>query len=207
MSSYVRFTLVLTLICIGAAGGVGVVYLFTRGPIAQKAYLTECELRSKVLPGSRYFREVSEGSGVFAGRAAEDGPVLGYVAVGEAGGYGGRLQVMVGLDTDLAVTAASVLSHNETPGLGAELTKVQSADTLWTALLGGKHSPTTSWMDRFAHKRKGEVALGSGIDAKTGCTITSRAIVNAARSAIDKAEKALKKGVSMNADTSEERTK
>jgi electron transport complex protein RnfG len=195
MSSYVRFTLVLTIVCVSAAAGIGGVYLVTEKPIDEKRTRTENDLRAQVLPGAQVFDEVVAGSGVYAGRADRDGPVLGYVAVGEAGGYGGRLQVMVGLDGDLVVTKAAVLSQGETPGLGADLGKYQSSDTLSAAIMrayfGGEAPQSHSWMDQFAKKPVGRLILGSGIDAKTGCTITSRAIVTAAREAVDKARRAL----------------
>lgn len=194
MSNYVRFTLVLTIVCVAAGGGVGGVYLLTRGPIARKEFEDEARLRARVLPGAEVFAEVSPGSGVFAGRKSAGGPILGYVAVGEAGGYGGKLQVMVGLDAELVITKAAVLSHHETPGLGAECTHAHSRDTLWTVLFGRERSEGTSWMDQFAGKKRSQLVLGAGIDAKTGCTITGKAVLRAAAEAIAKVEQALARG-------------
>jgi len=99
--------------------------------------------------------------------------------------------VMVGLSPELALVKAAVLKQNETPGLGAELGKTQSADTIWTILFGGNRTPGTSWMDQFDGKSKAQLELGKGIDAKTGCTITSKAIVTAARSALEGVEQAI----------------
>jgi len=191
MSNTVRFTLVLTIVCLAAGGGLGGVYLLTQEPIAVKAYQTEGEVRRAVLPDAKEFREVEESSAVYAG-VAEDGAVVGYVAVGEARGYGGKLEVMVGLTKNLAVVKAAVLTHNETPGLGAECARTLSEDTLWTVLFGGERTEGTSWMDQFAGKRKAQLGLGSGIDARTGCTITSKAVVEAAKAAIETVERALK---------------
>lgn len=190
MSNTTRFTLVLTIVCLAAAAGVGGIYLVTREPIAERARQSRASLQKEVLPQAETFRELAPDSGVYAG--LKDGKTVGYVTSGEAAGYGGKLQVMVGLDTDLLVVKAAVLVHHETPGLGAELSKVQSTDTVWTVIFGGERSKGTSWMDQLSGKRKAQLVLGSGVDARTGCTITSKAITEAVRNAIEKVEKLLK---------------
>ena len=172
MSDTLRFTLVLTCVCAAAAGGVGGVYLLTKEPIAAKAEMTRDEVRKTVLPKARVFTEVEKGSGVDAAREVEGGPVIGYVAVGEAAGYGGKLLLMA--------------------GLGAECAAVKSEDTLWTVLFGGERTVGVSWMDQFQEKKPSQLKLGGGIDAKVGCTITSKAVVEAAKAAIRKVEDALK---------------
>ncbi|HUW59023.1 MAG TPA: FMN-binding protein [Planctomycetota bacterium] len=189
MSNTTRFTVVLTVVCLAAAGGVGSIYLLTRNPIAEKAQESRDALEKEVLPEADSFRELAPGSDVYAG--LKDGRTVGYVAEGEAGGYGGKLQVMVGLDTKLVVVKAAVLVHHETPGLGAECASVKSEDTLWTAIFGGERSEGTSWMDQFSGKRKAQLVLGSGVDARTGCTITSKAVIEAVRNALEKVEKLL----------------
>ena len=190
MSNTVRFALVLTIICLAAGGGLGGVYLLTKEPIAVKAHQTEREVRRAVLGDAKEFREIATDTGVYAGEAA-DGAIIGYVAVGEARGYGGKLEVMVGLTKELVVVKAAVLTHSETPGLGADCARTLSEDTLWTVLFGGELTEGTSWMDQFAGKRKAQLGLGSGIDARTGCTITSKALVEAAKAAIEKVERTL----------------
>ena len=192
MSNTARFMLVLTTVCLVAGGGVGSIYLLTRTPIAVKAEAEERAVRMRVLPQAKDFRDLEKGSGVHAGLDTENGETVGYVAVGEARGYGGALTVMVGLDKNLVTVKAAVLQHAETPGLGAECATVKSKDLIWTVILGGPRSKGTSWMDQFAGKRKGQLVLGAAIDARTGCSITSKAIVQAARTAIQKVEKRLK---------------
>jgi electron transport complex protein RnfG len=190
MNNTVRFALVLTVVCAAAAAGVGAVYRLTREPIRRKAANEESRLREDVLPGARVFAEIDPGSGVYAGRESEDGPVVGYVAVGIGSGYGGELKLMVGLDPDLVIVKAAVLSQRETPGLGADLSKVKSRDTLWDKLAGRPESRGVSWLDQFGGKPFGQLNA-TGIEAKTGCTITGNAIINAARNAVQQARQAL----------------
>jgi len=183
MSNTVRFTLVLTIVCAAAAAGVGAVYLVTKAPIADKALLTEQQARTQVLPDAVAFEEVEKDCGIYAGRDPE-GKLVGHVAVGEAHGYGGTLRLMLGLGTDGRIVKAVVLAHHETPGLGAELTKRQSTDTLWTCLGNGERHAPVAWTDRLSKKTIDKLEIGKGVDAKTGCTITSRGITEAAKDAI-----------------------
>ena len=196
MNEFSRFTIVLACVCVGAAVGVGGVFVLTQKPIAEKQRQTEDLLRKSVLPGATFFADLADekgaATGVCAGYDRQGGALIGYVAKGESKGYGGRLEVMVGLAPDMTVLKAGVLLQNETPGLGAELAKVKTKDTIWDALLGKATGKGVSWMDQFSGKRPDQLELGKGLDAKSGCTITSKAIVAAARAAVKSIEDAVR---------------
>jgi electron transport complex protein RnfG len=87
------------------------------------------------------------------------------------GGFGGKIDMMVGFLADGTIKGTSVLSHSETPGLGANMT--------------GKFD------DQFVDKNPADFKLtvskdGGDVDAITAATITSRAFSKA----VDKAYKA-----------------
>ena len=87
------------------------------------------------------------------------------------GGFGGKIDMMVGFAADGTIKGTSVLSHSETPGLGANMT--------------GK------FKDQFIDKNPASYKLtvtkdGGDVDAITAATITSRAFSKA----VDKAYKA-----------------
>ncbi|MCR5660024.1 MAG: RnfABCDGE type electron transport complex subunit G [Bacteroidales bacterium] len=87
------------------------------------------------------------------------------------GGFGGKIDMMVGFLADGTIKGTSVLSHAETPGLGANMT--------------GK------FKDQFVDKNPANFRLivskdGGDVDAITAATITSRAFSKA----VDKAYKA-----------------
>ncbi len=87
------------------------------------------------------------------------------------GGFGGKIDMMVGFLADGTIKGTSVLSHAETPGLGANMT--------------GK------FKDQFVDKNPANFKLivkkdGGDVDAITAATITSRAFSKA----VDKAYKA-----------------
>ena len=87
------------------------------------------------------------------------------------GGFGGKIDMMVGFLADGTIKGTSVLSHSETPALGANMT--------------GK------FKDQFVDKNPASYKLtvskdGGDVDAITAATITSRAFSKA----VDKAYKA-----------------
>ena len=87
------------------------------------------------------------------------------------GGFGGKIDMMVGFLADGTIKGTSVLSHAETPGLGANMT--------------GK------FKDQFVDKNPANFRLivkkdGGDVDAITAATITSRAFSKA----VDKAYQA-----------------
>lgn len=99
--------------------------------------------------------------------------VIGIVVVSAAKGYSGDVTIMSGITLDRKVTGIKVISDNETPGLGKKV-----ADAPFT--------------QRFLNKKPGLLFSLKAtsedvnkIDAITGVTISSTAMVNALNLAID----------------------
>ena len=93
-----------------------------------------------------------------------DGTYTGAVAKVYPDGYGGSIELLVGMHADGALAGVQILSHAETPGLGANMTQPSFKDQFI-----GKGTPLavskTSSSD-------------TEIMAITGATITSRAVVD-----------------------------
>lgn len=108
-------------------------------------------------------------------KATKDGKDNGYCVNVSPMGFGDKIVMMVGLDTDLNYTGIKIVSLAETPGLGA---KAQEKD----------------FTDRFTNK-KGELKVvktptskEDEIQALSGATITSKAVttgVNNAKKCIE----------------------
>ncbi len=93
--------------------------------------------------------------------------LIGYVATAAAKGYGGDVQVMIGVDLNLSIAGIEILSQSETAGLGANCENPQ-------------------WLSQFVGK-SGTLAVnkdGGEIDAITASTITSRAVTSAVNKAL-----------------------
>ena len=100
-----------------------------------------------------------------------DGNFKGAAIKTSEGGFGGKIEMMVGFLADGTIKGTSVLSHSETPGLGANM--------------------TGPFKDQFVDKNPASFQLtvkkdGGDVDAITAATITSRAFSKA----VDKAYKA-----------------
>ncbi len=113
--------------------------------------------------------EVGADSGIdncYEGKAG--GQTVGYVAQATVKGYGGPVEVIVGMDLSGALTGISVggAAFNETPGLGA---KVQEP----------------AFTDQFAGLKTPVGEGASAIDAISGATISTNAVVSGVNQCAD----------------------
>lgn len=99
------------------------------------------------------------------------GKEMGKCVVSEANGYGGAVQILVGIDIDNKVTGIQIMSHAETPGLGANATKPEFYKQYNGKTFGigvAKQNPK-----------------GNEIQAMSGATITSKAVTDAVNLALE----------------------
>jgi len=131
----VKIVVTMFVTCLVAAAGLAATYAVTAPKIAAQEQAAERAALASVLPGATSF-EQAEASVIEAAReAAGASSVLAlYRASGDAGelgwglkiasrGYGGPITMVLGLDRDGKVLGLTILTMNETPGLG---TRVQT---------------------------------------------------------------------------------
>lgn len=171
LKEYLIPTITLFIICLVATALLGLTNDVTAPIISKLAVETEINSRKEVFPDAAEFGEAEiKGESSIVPALDENGNTIGYVVVNVAKGYGGDVSVMTGVDTDGKVTGISILSHSETAGLGAKAT----TEDFRSQFIGLVNGITVS-------KDK---AGDNSIDAITGATITSRAVVNAVNEAI-----------------------
>lgn len=160
-------TIALLVICLVATALLAVTNSVTMEKIAQNAVETEKASRMLVLPeGSEYGEVTTLDSGItYCIGTNEAGEEVGYVFTSGAKGYGGTVGVMVGIDMNGTITGVEILSHSETPGLGANAVKPDFKDRF-----AGKSGALT--VDKVSNE-------GQNIQAITAATITSKAVTNA----------------------------
>ncbi len=101
---------------------------------------------------------------------------LGYVFdVTSKNGYGGDVQIAVGITNDGEITAFKVISASETPGLGAK-----SMEDEYASQFSG-----LSALNPIGFSKTGANRDNNEIDAISGATITTTATTNAVNAAID----------------------
>lgn len=187
MKKIIRNTIILTVITLVAGLLLGLAYEVTKGPIAKSEETAKKEAWQAVFPdaGLDSFEEVKVDQdtaakvvsdlGVSASVdevCAVDGGKSGYViTVTDSEGYGGDIQVVVGITSDGTVQGISFLSISETAGLGMKAT-----DESFYGQYAGKKT------DHFYVSKDG--GEGEPIDAISGATITSRAVTGAVNTAL-----------------------
>ena len=168
---------ILFVICVLVSAALAGTNLLTKDRIAQAAAQKAEESRMVALPGAESFEERD---GHYAGLDSA-GQAVGYVFETEGKGYGGTVKVMTGVSTEGSITGVIVLSHSETPGLGANAEKAEFRDQYQQPvanLTGGIQ------VVKFQAPKEGE------IQAMTGATITSTAVTNAVNAAIEQYQNA-----------------
>lgn len=104
-----------------------------------------------------------------------DGSLLGYVLqTTSKEGYGGKIVLYMGVRLDGTLNDISILEISETPGLGMEAEKV---------LVPQFHNVQT---DSFTYTKNGSMS-DSEVDAISGATITTKAVVNAVNGGLEAA--------------------
>ena len=160
----------------------GLVYQVTKDPIAVQKELAKQEACKEVFADASEFSQIDvtayEGQDWNdAGYAkqtidevmeakSDTGEVLGYViTVTTKEGYGGDIQFTEGIQEDGTINGISLLSISETAGLGMRADEVL------------KPQFTNKKADKFEYTKSGAVS-DDQIDAISGATITTNAVVN-----------------------------
>lgn len=163
-------TVALLAICLVATTLLALTNNVTAAKISENSVEKENSSRCVVLPDAISFSDVTTlESGVSYCVGKSDEGEVGYVFTSGAKGYGGTVSVMIGIDMDGVITGIEILSHDETPGLGANSTKPE-------------------FKERFVGK-SGELTVnktsneGQNIQAITAATITSKAVTSAVNAA------------------------
>ncbi len=161
------------LVCSGLLAGV---YALTCEPIARAAEKKTAEAIARVVPEG--FTSVSprqsvtvDGREVGYCTVQRDSVLTAYVFFASATGFGGPLQLMVGITPDGTLFDTFVLAHAETPGLGAKCVEEG---------FRGQFRGFDPFRSRLSVRKD-----GGDVDAITASTITSRAYVGAIAQARD----------------------
>ena len=93
----------------------------------------------------------------------------GYAFEVKPAGFDNTITMMVGVDAEGKVLGISIVSHTETAGLGAVAAATTSAGEAFRGQFVGQN---------------GTLAIGDQIDAMSGATITSKAVVTGVNAAL-----------------------
>lgn len=172
MNQMVRFGLILGMICLAATLVLAVTYEVTKPQIDAELKREEDAALKEVLPEAGSFApKRADDMDYF--EAYRDGKLVGYCLKVTGAGYGGYIRMIVGIDPAGVIKGVRVLEHQETPGLGSKITEVKP----------GQKEPW--FLKQFDGKSAKTVEVKKNIDAITGATISSRAVVDSVREAVN----------------------
>ena len=205
MSNILKLAAILGLITVIAAGSLALVNQATRPQIEAYKAQQQIQARRDVLPTAQEgvyvctdevptCKEVlpaaHEGVYVSSGEASDFPHYVGYahadttepvgcVFLASGKGYSSTIEIVVGVDLSGTLTGISIVSQQETPGLGAKITEV-------------RYGESEPWFQmQFKGKTRSQLSVdkdGGAIDGITGATISSRAVTDGVRSALEKLE-------------------
>jgi len=159
-------TISLFVICLVFTGALAIVNMVTQEPIAANMAAKANAARQEIFEGARFVD-----NGDYFAAMDQNGAPIGYCVDAQAQGYGGVIQVTVGLDLQGNITKVQVVNcDGETPGLG---TKVKEE----------------SFLKQFVG--------GSGIvraDSIASATYSSQGVVNAVNRALEIYQEQIKGG-------------
>lgn len=169
-----RISLTLLLITGVVAALLAGVNALTKDKIANANQEKTRKAIAEVLPGAGDVEEISftDETGLVSKVYRPKSGAAGYAVEVIPSGFGGEITMMVGIGNDGNVLGISIISHTETAGLGA----VAAAD----------NAAGQAFRNQFAGMG-GQLSVnkdGGQVDALTGATITSRAIVDGVNAAV-----------------------
>lgn len=172
MNESLKLGMILFLITAICTGLLGFVNQVTTPIIADNKQASEQEAMKILIEDADEFTKVAQIQDEAIKQlyiAKADGKTVGSVVKLAPNGYGGEIAVLVGLDVEGLVKGVKILSHTETPGLGANATD-------------------ESFISQFLQKLPPLKVVKSApkddeIEAITGATITSAAITESVNAA------------------------
>ena len=176
MKDILKLGVTLFAICAVAALVLGVTNNITAPVIEERNIQASNEARKIVLSEADEFKELDGMNSdivleVYEG--IKDGQVIGYTIKTSSKGYGGAIELMVGISKDGKITGVEIGNHSETPGLGSKATEPMfknqyvDKDVLNSLLVV-----------------KGSANNDNEISAISGATITSNGVTNGVNAAM-----------------------
>ena len=181
-----RNSIVLGLVALGVTLALAGTQLLTREEIAAQQRAAEARAYNEILPPARYDNALLDDFHLVEDRdllglqqprkilvARLDGDAQAVIVPATApDGYGGAIELIVGINADGTVAGVRVVAHKETPGLGD---KIDARRSLWIDAFAGR-SLADPAPAQWAVKKD-----GGAFDQFTGATITPRAVTAAVR--------------------------
>ncbi|NLP46683.1 MAG: RnfABCDGE type electron transport complex subunit G [Epulopiscium sp.] len=179
MNETLKMGLILCLITVLSGFSLGMVYEVTKEPIAQQKIKTHQEAMKAVLPEVETFEliESDDFSAQYGIKEIQIGykgtQIIGYVMQVITKGYGGEIEMMVGINQEGIIQGVKIVQHAETAGLGAN-----AKEPSFLNQYVNKSAEQSLWVTKSTPTNDQEV------EAITGATITTEAVTSGINNAL-----------------------
>ena len=185
----IKLTVTLFATCVIVAGLLGLVNMVTKDKIAAINWEnTQTAMKAVVAdPDNTEFSEALENTDAMSAAAKAAGGTLdsvyevlvggenaGYAIKVVASGSQGNIEMMVGVDTEGAVTGVSIVKNSETSGIGSKVMTNQPT------------AKGVGVLDQFEGKTAADAPLnvGTNVDAISGATVSSKGVTTGVNAAL-----------------------
>ncbi len=199
MGDIAKLATVLFMISAAAGLAVSFTYKQTKEKIALEKKFREEQALQEVLPEGTSIKK-REKTPAIPGTywaALKDSSIIGYAFKGSAKGYSSTIEFLVGINPEGTILGLTILSQEETPGLGARVKETVSKKYLWNGLLTKRERDTPWFTKQFkgidvtkdisldhkspewhklSEEQKKSMQMNNTITAITGATISTEAI-------------------------------
>ncbi|WP_330679121.1 RnfABCDGE type electron transport complex subunit G [Romboutsia ilealis] len=176
MKDILKLGVTLFVICAVAALVLGITNNITSPVIEERNIQASNKSRQIVLSDAEEFKQlegINSDIVVEVYEGLKGGDVIGYTIKTSPKGYGGAVEVMVGISTDGKITGVDIGNHSETPGLGSKASEPAFKD---------------QYLDKGVANSllvvKGSVNNDNEIYAISGATITSNGVTSGVNAAM-----------------------
>lgn len=161
--------IITSLAIVGMLSGISLVFVYSYAiPKIQQNVADETEKAIKNIFPELTMINKEEKEGIFTIKD-QTGKLLGYAFLAEAGGYQGAIKLLAGINPECTVLKGiEIIESQETPGLGAEIVSEKFRNQFFNL-------PVTCPIEYVKNKKPDKPCQ---IEAITGATISSRAVVN-----------------------------
>lgn len=173
----VKLGLILLVITASAGLILGLVFNITKEPIEKQENLTNENAMKELIKTADKFHKKDitlTGNIKEVNEAKKGSETIGYTVKTSTKGYGGSIELMVGISCEGKITGIKILSQSETPGLGANCDKPAFSNQY-----------TDKPVEKDLEVTKSSSSDDNKILAITGATITSKAVTSGVNESVN----------------------
>lgn len=168
-NSIFKITLNLAITCLVSGLIIAGTYSITEPAAEAQRVKAKQDAMKELVKDAETFKAIDGKDGWYAG--IKGGKVVAYVVPAQGKGYGGVIQMLAAVSPEGKAIDFKVLKHAETPGLGDKMVEPK-----FRGQFAGKVAKDMEVV---------KVPTDKNIQALTGATITSRAVTNGIKEAVD----------------------